>query len=118
MGCSCIEGTGRLDWTEELVLGRHEEPPGRVDLRLDVEHDGAPLLRHELDLGADEGWDGPAVLGGHRCVGLVLHVGARARSPAVGVGWVRMMLEQPAELILAVANDRPALRRALAAAER
>ena len=112
-----IEGAGRLHWTEELVLGRHGEGPGRVDLRLDVERDGAPLLRHGLVLGTDEGWDGPAVVGGHRCVGLALRVGDRARPPVAGVGWARMELPGPAELILAVADDRPGLQRAFAEAD-
>ncbi len=33
---------GRLRWVEEVVLGRHGEGPGRLDLRLDVDVDGAP----------------------------------------------------------------------------
>ena len=38
-----------LRWTEEIVLGRHGEKPGRLSLRSDVDIDDNPLLRHQLD---------------------------------------------------------------------
>jgi urease accessory protein len=47
---------------EELVLGRHREPPGRITLRQRVERRCAPLLDHETEL-ADGGWRGPGAHG-------------------------------------------------------
>ena len=47
-----------------------------MSLRLDVDIDDHPLLRHQLELGPGvPGWDGPAVLGANRAVGLVLLAG-------------------------------------------
>ena len=55
-----LRGDARLYWAEEVVLGRHGEGPGCLDLRLDVDVDEAPLLRHQLLIGPDApGWDGP-----------------------------------------------------------
>jgi len=65
---------GVLVLREEQVLGRHAEPSGRLAARLTVRHAGAPLLDQELAFGPGSapGWDGPAVLGGHRAVGQLL----------------------------------------------
>ncbi|MDT0310409.1 urease accessory protein UreD, partial [Streptomyces sp. DSM 44917] len=61
----------RLVHREQLVLGRAGEEPGSLTTRLAVWHDGRPLLDQELSLGpgAPPGWDGGAVLGGHRAAG-------------------------------------------------
>jgi len=73
-----------MRWAEEVVLGRHGEAPGRLSLRLDVDCDGAPLLRHQLELGPGVvGWDGPAVLGANRAAGLVLVAGRAPTAAAV-----------------------------------
>ena len=121
-----------LRWGEEVVLGRYKEEPGRLTLRLDVDIDGAPLLRHQLDVGPGaSGWDGPAVLGGNRAVGLVLTAGAgdapgeeeRARGPkppasqTAGDGWAAMPLEGPGHLVQAAAPNIALLREKLRLAE-
>nr|WP_234343383.1 urease accessory protein UreD [Streptomyces sp. NRRL F-5123] len=68
----------RLVLREELVLGRHAEPPGRLGTRLTVTYGGLPLLDQALDVGpgAPPGWDGPAVLGPYRTLGQLLVVPA------------------------------------------
>ncbi|MFI0898262.1 urease accessory protein UreD [Streptomyces sp. NPDC020983] len=68
----------RLVLREELVLGRHAEPTGRLGTRLTVTYGGRPLLDQALDVGpgAPPGWDGPAVLGPHRTLGQLLVVPA------------------------------------------
>ncbi|MDI5973399.1 urease accessory protein UreD [Streptomyces sp. SL13] len=65
----------RLVLREIQVLGRAGEAPGHLTSRLTATLDGQPLLEQELALGPGEpGWDGPAVLGGHRAVGQLLLV--------------------------------------------
>jgi urease accessory protein len=119
-----IERRGSVRWIEELLLGRYGEEPGVLDLRLDVDVDGRPLLRHQLAIGPGAtGWDGPAVVGPWRCLGLILDagMGTPACLPAAhsgpGGSWAALELEGPGRLLLAVAPDLPALRLALAAAQ-
>jgi urease accessory protein len=112
-----------LSWAEEVVLGRHSERPGNLRLRLDADVDGRPLLRHALAVGPNApGWDGPAVLGCHRAVGLVLVAGPGTErgcgSRSAGGDWARLELEGPAVLFQAVGKDLPALREALVQARR
>jgi urease accessory protein len=77
-----LDPTATLDWTEELLLGRHEETAGRLDLRLDLCVGGRPRLRHQLVVGSDlPGWAGPAVLDGARAAVLRLVVGAAGPPP-------------------------------------
>lgn len=112
-----MQGAARLDWTEEVLVGRHDETPGPLDLRFDIDLDGMPLLRHQMVLGSGEGWDGPAGLGPHRAFGLRVRAGAGDPGlAATGPGWARFPLSGPATLSLAVAADLPALRTALGAA--
>lgn len=61
----------RLVLREEQVLGRVGEEPGRLTSRLTVRVAGRTVLDQELSCGpgAPGGWDGPAVLAGHRSVG-------------------------------------------------
>jgi urease accessory protein len=117
-----------LRWTEEIVLGRHGEEPGRLSLGLDVDIDDHPLLRHQLEIGPGvPGWDGPAVVGTNRAIGLVLltttgvaeHAEAspspRALAPATpsrgaGAGWALMALEGRGVLVSAVGPDLARLR--------
>jgi urease accessory protein len=74
-----LAGGASLRWREELVLGRHGEPPGACTLRLDVEFGRAPLLRHSLDIGR---WHAsPAVLGDARAAGSLLLAGRRWPDP-------------------------------------
>jgi urease accessory protein len=108
-----IDPTATLDWSELVVLGRTGEGPGRADLRLDcVLAGGRPLLRHQLIIGPGaSGWDGPAVVGADRAVGLRLRAGPHlgAPSPSQGEGWAWMALDGPGWLLTAVAPDLPGL---------
>jgi urease accessory protein len=109
----------RLSWAEEIVLGRYGEGPGRLELRLDVDVGGRALLRHGLEVGPGApGWDGPAVLGAARAVGLVLTAGdgQLTSGATAGDGWAAMPLDGPGTLVQAVAPDLPGLREALARA--
>lgn len=113
-----LHGTGRICWREEILLGRHDERPGRLDLALGVDIDGFPLLRHTFAVGDDQpGWDGPAIIGAHRAVGLHLEAGAGSppSTPAAGPGWARLPLQGPGTLIAALGADLPTLRQALTA---
>jgi urease accessory protein len=111
----------RLRWSEEIVLGRSGEQPGALDLRLEVNLDGAPLLRHQLALGPNvPGWGGPAVLGANRAMALVLLAGTGASSlgsgrasGSAGQEWAVMPLEGPGVLVCALARDHLAVRAAL-----
>ncbi|HVX22677.1 MAG TPA: urease accessory protein UreD [Acidimicrobiales bacterium] len=124
-----MAGTATVVWREEVVLGRHGEEPGRLRQRFRADLDGRPLLRHDLDLGPGAaGWDGPAVLGGHRAVGFHLVAGdgrplvagdgrpagaPAEQTPAVGDGWATLDLTGPGRLTMAVAADLATLRRRL-----
>jgi urease accessory protein len=124
------KGAG-LRWAEEVVLGRSGEHPGALDLRLDVNLDGAPLLRHHLSLGPGaQGWDGPAVLGANRAIALVLLAGSLqalscpkpkdggpvTTQAMAGQGWAVMPLEGPGTLVCAMGADLLAVRTAMAEA--
>ncbi|MEE1928469.1 urease accessory protein UreD [Streptomyces sp. TRM 70351] len=116
--------TARLVLREEQVLGRAGEPPGRVATRLTVRRGGRVLLDQEAAYGPGvPGWDGPAVLGGHRTAGQLLVVdpafaddppGARLLGDPPGDGQALLTpLAGPAVLVTAVAPDGPCLRRLL-----
>lgn len=121
-----LAADARLVLREEQILGRHGERPGTLTTRLTVRRDGRPLLDQELAYGpgASEGWDGPAVLGGHRATGQLLVVdpdfatdaGKQGKAPEarlLGEYAVLVPLAGPAALVSAVAPDALALRRAL-----
>lgn len=78
-----------LRWREVIVLGRHKETPGRLDLITDVRRDGRPVLLQESSWGpgGQPGWDGPAGLGGARVVLTELVVGLPVRD---GPGVLRL----------------------------
>lgn len=111
----------RLVWRDEVVLGRHGESPGRLASRIEVEADGVPLLRQELRVGPGApGWQGPAVTGGARAVGMVLVVepgDRRTVAPSAGASLgpevAVMPLSGGGTLVSAVAPDAPELRRRL-----
>ncbi|MFH9328895.1 urease accessory protein UreD [Streptomyces althioticus] len=110
----------RLVLREELVLGRAGEGPGRLTSRLTVRVDGRPVLDQELGCGpgAPGGWDGPAVLGGHRAVGQLLvcepEFADKPITPGVPAdGLAVLPLTGPAVLVGAVAPDALRLRRLL-----
>jgi urease accessory protein len=74
-----MAGGARAVWSEAVALGRTGEQPGDVELRLDADADGVPLLRDGLRLGPSApGWDGPAVADGARHLGTVALLGAEA----------------------------------------
>ncbi|MFD1660037.1 urease accessory protein UreD [Streptomyces caeni] len=110
----------RLVFREEQVLGRAGEEPGRLTSRLTVRLDGRPLLDQEVACGpgAPGGWDGPAVLAGHRALGQLLFVrpefGSAPMAPRVlGECATLTPLAGPAVLVTAVAPDARRLRRVL-----
>ncbi|MFD6534187.1 urease accessory protein UreD [Streptomyces sp. NPDC060184] len=112
--------TARLVLREEQVLGRHGEPTGALTTRLTVRRAGRPLLDQELSYGpgAAGGWDGPAVLGGHRAVGQLLLVRPEfeekpVASRLLGPTAVLTPLAGPAALVTAVAEDARLLRAVL-----
>ncbi|MFE0509424.1 urease accessory protein UreD [Streptomyces sp. NPDC058964] len=110
----------RLVLREEQVLGRAGEEPGRLGSRLTVRIAGRTVLDQELACGpgAPGGWDGPAVLAGHRAMGQLL-----VARPEFGEGppVARMLgdsaaltpLAGPAVLVTALAVDGLMLRRLL-----
>ncbi|MGW1071611.1 urease accessory protein UreD [Streptomyces sp. NPDC002537] len=111
--------TARLVLREEQILGRAGERPGRLTSRLTVHRAGRPLLDQELAYGDGvPGWDGGAVLGGHRAVGQLLvvdpdfedaPVAPRPLGPTAAV----TPLAGPAFVLSAVAADGLHLRRML-----
>ncbi|MDT0445689.1 urease accessory protein UreD [Streptomyces johnsoniae] len=109
----------RLVLREEQVLGRAGEEPGRLRARLTVRRDGRPLFDQQLAFGpGTPGWDGGAVLGGHRAVGQLLVVDPRladapAEARSLGGTAVLTPLAGPGALVTAVADDALALRRLL-----
>jgi len=110
----------RLTLREEQVLGRAREEPGRLTSRLTVMFDGRPLLDQELSCGpgAPAGWDGPAVLAGHRALGQLLIVRPEfAHRPIEGrpLGECAALtpLAGPGALVTALAPDALHLRRIL-----
>ncbi|MFJ9566659.1 urease accessory protein UreD [Streptomyces fuscichromogenes] len=111
---------GRLVLREEQVLGRVGEEPGRLGSRLTVRVAGRAVLDQELACGpgAPGGWDGPAVLAGHRAVGQLIVVRPEfgVQSPAarmLGECAALTPLAGPAVLVSAVAGDALRLRRVL-----
>ncbi|MEW1775251.1 urease accessory protein UreD [Streptomyces sp. NPDC086777] len=115
-----VGARGRLVVREEQVLGRVGEEPGRLGSRLTVRVAGRTVLDQELACGpgAPGGWDGPAVLAGHRAVGQLIVVRPEFAERPVGA---RMLgeaaaltpLAGPAVLVSAVAADALRLRRVL-----
>lgn len=112
-----LAATARLLLREEQILGRHGEPTGSLATRLTVRRAGRPLLDQQLAYGpsASGGWDGPAVLGGHRAVGQLLLADpsfedAPLRARLLGPTAALTPLAGPAVLVTAVAPDARLLR--------
>ncbi|MEU4132759.1 urease accessory protein UreD [Streptomyces wuyuanensis] len=115
-----LAATARFVMREEQILGRHGEETGTLTTRLTVHRAGRPLLDQELAFGpgAPGGWDGGAVLGGHRAVGQLLVVDPDfADDPPearqLGETAVLTPLAGPALVVSAVAADALRLRRTL-----
>lgn len=115
-----VAAGGRLVLREEQVLGRTGEAPGLLRSRLTVRHAGRTLLDQELTCGpgAPAGWDGPAVLAGHRAVGQLVVVApefAQAPPSAAMLGDCAALtpLPGPGALVTALAPDARHVRRVL-----
>ena len=115
-----LAATARLVLREEQVLGRAGEEPGRLVSRLRLRIAGRTVLDQELACGpgAPGGWDGPAVLAGHRAVGQLVVVRPEFAAEPVaarvlGEGAAVVPLAGPAALVTAVAPDALRLRRLL-----
>lgn len=112
----------QLLWSETVALGRSGEQPGEVELRLDADLDGAPLLRDGLRIGPPApAWDGPAVLDGARHLGTIALLGSRHLSsplPAPEVPGMIMDLAGPGALFRALGGDGAAVERELAPVRR
>ncbi|WP_327366017.1 urease accessory protein UreD [Streptomyces sp. NBC_01217] len=112
--------TARLMLREEQILGRHGESTGTLISRLTVHRAGRPLLDQQMAYGpgAPGGWDGAAVLGGHRAVGQLLVVDPsfddkRLETRLLGPTAVLVPLAGPAVLVTAIAPDARLLRTVL-----
>lgn len=110
----------RLVLREEQVLGRAGEEPGRLGSRLVVRVGGRVVLDQELACGpgAPGGWDGPAVLAGHRALGQLVVVRPEfgdhpVTARVLGDSATLVPLAGPAALVTAVAPDGLRLRRVL-----
>ena len=115
-----LEAGARLVFREEQVLGRAAEEPGTLVSRLTVRLGERPLLDQELTCGpgAPGGWDGPAVLAGHRAAGQLLVVRPEFEKQPLpprllGEYAALMPLAGPAVLVTALAADGLCLRRVL-----
>ncbi|WP_037825530.1 urease accessory protein UreD [Streptomyces sp. NRRL B-1347] len=111
---------GSLVLREEQVLGRTAEPSGLLTTRLTAHHAGRPLLDQQLTCGpkAPPGWNGPAILGGHRAVGqllIVRPVFSKNPPEAAVLGETATLtpLAGPAVLVTALAPDALHLRHTL-----
>lgn len=110
-----------LWWREEVVLGRHGEPGGSLQQRVDLVIGGRPIHRGDLRLGPR--WpasSSSATSGGMRCIGTILAVGDRvadlAAPPAAGAGGdvaVHRLAADQAVLVTAVAATVGEVRRLL-----
>ncbi|MGY5138247.1 urease accessory protein UreD [Streptomyces nigrescens] len=119
-----LAATSRLLLREEQILGRANEKPGHLVSRIRVHHAGRPLLDQHTAYGDPApGWDGPAVLDGHRAVGQLLVVDPEldvTRAPILlreatkdGCAVLAPLAGGPALLATAVAPTSSALRELL-----
>jgi urease accessory protein len=116
---------------DEVLLGRHGEAGGTARTDLQVSYAGRPLLRHALAIsGTDPVSLGPAVLAGHRAVGMLLLVNALGGAEPFGANEASdvqghtgmassaaeaavMPLAGPGVLVTALADNAVRLRRRL-----
>lgn len=99
---------------EEIALGRHAEPSGRLDLRLRVERDGVAVVDHGESYGDEVAGAGSSVsVGGarHVCSAVVVGVPAGTSRTCVEAGRAAAWLPvaDDAAIVLAVGADRPAV---------
>jgi urease accessory protein len=106
-------------WRDELVLGRGDEEPGRMESRIDATIAGRPLLRNLLTVGpGTPGWDGPAVIGSAGAAGSMLAAGPGLPAgpfpvAALGGSASILALAGPGALACALAPDSLKLRELL-----
>jgi urease accessory protein len=111
-----LEPGASVVWREELVLGRRDEEPGRVESRIDATAGGRPLLRNLLTVGPGAaGWDGPAVIGKAGAAGSLLVSGPHLPAgpfPAGALGSSAAILDLagPGLLVSALGSDSMGLR--------
>ncbi len=102
-----------LSWREELIAGRHAEPPGDLRLATTVRYAGRTVLRHDVAIGPRaKGWH--AML--DRATGTLLLVGPHApdQPKIIGAGAALMPLAHgPAALVSATGPTAREVRRAL-----
>ncbi|MEW1927708.1 urease accessory protein UreD [Streptomyces sp. NPDC088360] len=115
-----LAASASLVLREEQVLGRTGEEPGRLTSRLTVRRAGRLLLDQELSCGpgAPGGWDGPAVLAGHRAIGQLVIVRPefehhRPEPTLLAEATALTPLAGPAVLVTALAPDALRVRRVL-----
>ncbi|HEV3169556.1 MAG TPA: urease accessory protein UreD [Actinocrinis sp.] len=121
-----LVGDARLVWREEVLLGRHGEPPGSVATRLRVRRDGRALLDHTLAAGPRyPGSLGAAVTAADTAIGTIVivdpdwaHVPPADRLPLptrddAGGAVTVLPLPGPAVVVSALAPDGLTLRRLL-----
>jgi len=110
------EGAALL-WRDELICGRHGEPTGQATVTTSARYAGKPLLHQTLAVGPGaDGWAGPAVLGGAKATGSLLHVHPGTQPPPpriLGPCAVQMPLAGPASLTTVTADDAHLLRECL-----
>jgi len=113
---------GALLWREDVVCGRHDEPPGNLRTETTIRYDARVFYRHDLSVGpAAPGWSGAAVLGDGRAVGTVVTTPPPAtaawapraeRGPLTG-DFAVLPLAGPGLLATAVGTDIRQVRAAL-----
>ncbi|MDX6744691.1 urease accessory protein UreD [Actinocorallia sp. A-T 12471] len=102
-----------LRWLEELVLGRHNEPPGLHTSRIDITRSGHPLLRHELR--ADPTSRSRAILADAKAIGSLIRT--ETSTPHTQPGLAILPLSSGGTLANAHAPNTPTLRHLLQTAE-
>jgi urease accessory protein len=112
-----LSGAARLRCRETLVLGRTDEPSGRLVSDWHVVRDEVALLRQRLTVGDPTLDASPAGLAGHRVLATELRVGdPDISSPVSGDWWSLVPLAHGATLATALAHDAVTAGRRLAEA--
>lgn len=113
--------------TDQQILGRANELPGRLTNRLTVRRAGRTLLDQHTAYGpGTPGWDGPAVLAGNRATGQVLLIDPDLNTPSPstrilhdlppGAHGIITPIADHARLLTAIAPDTTGLTSCLTAA--
>lgn len=113
-----VRGAAELIWLDEVVLGRHREPSGRLRSRLRVTIDGSAVVDHEI-LGGDGPLAGPGANGPFRVVAsaVVISGDAQASPPPIVTDHCRaaaLSVGQGVTLLSGLATTRDELTAAFA----